>query len=496
MALETNARIPSPYVYQPVDFGGKIDAEAANKAAALKAGIQAKKDLKTKNDAALAVKPTWTTEGVLNGAIENKANQIRDTYSKMAAAGIPIWDATTPEGSAFAEEIAGLNKFSNEMKGYEQDINEIEGIKGADQDAYNFYVKQIGEAKDPAAVDAVVTSYRENKDLLAKAPDNRIAVDNVVGRVPLDTEITAIKSAALGMKQIDLKKEIPTDKIQPIIDRIKTENPAKLEEQLFDFKKKNGISDSDFDQYSTYDEYLADKVRTAVALRANVGVQAKGSMVINVNNAAGGTQTTQTGNPIYVFPGDANKQYQAIDLAGVIQKGNTTYVPISVDSSVLQTVGQTSDMIIDENNKRYVKLDEMYKFQDKDSPAAIQNISWVWSDKQAKDKNWNPKEGNYKTPSGLDVKGKPSEVLWDQAGNGWSAIEDSQGRKTYVLIYSTKDKAYGDQTPASNSVTANAQEFLGTFTDAGILKQDVLKNPAGSIFNIFDKQQGLTANEL
>jgi hypothetical protein len=496
MAVETNARIPSPYVYQPVDFGGMIDTQAANKAAALKAGVQAKKDLKAKNDAALAVKPTWTTEGVLNGAIENKANSIRDVYSKMAAAGVPIWDASTPEGSAFAEEIAGLSKFSNEMKGYEQDINEIEGIKGADQDAYNFYVKQIGEAKDPAAVDAVVTSYRENKDLLAKAPDNRIAVDNVVNGVPLDTEITAIKSAALNMKQIDLKKEIPADKIQLIIDRIKTENPAKLEEQLFDFKKKNGISDSDFDQYSTYDDYLADKVRAAVASRANVGERATGTMTINVNNnAGGGTQTTSSGNPIYVFPGDANKQFQAVDIAGVIQKGNTTYVPISVDPSVLQTVGQTSGMILDENNKRYVKLDEMYKFQDK-SPAAIQNISWVWSDKQAKDKNWNPKEGSYRTPSGLDVKGKPTEVLWDQAGNGWSGIEDSKGNKTYVLIYATKDKAYGDQTPATNSVTANAQAFLGTFTDAGILKQDVLNNPGVSIYNIFDKQQGLTANEL
>jgi len=495
MALETNARIPSPYVYQPVDFGGKIDAEAANKAAALKAGIQAKKDLKTKNDAALAVKPTWTTEGVLNGAIENKANQIRDTYSKMAAAGIPIWDATTPEGSAFAEEIASLNKFSNEMKGYEQNINEIEAVKGADNDAYNYYVGKIGEAKDPAAVDAVVTSYRENKDLLAKAPDLQKAVAATVNITAKTSEIVDITK--LGrFDQVEIKKSIPDDKIADVFQVAKNSEASKLEEKLYNFKQKNGIPDADFDKFNSYDEYLMDQVKDQIALTASTSPQLKSQWQININNNAGGTQTTQTGNPVYVFPGDANKQYQAVDLAGVIQKGNTTYVPISVDASVLQAVGQTSDMILDENNKRYVKLDEMYKFQDKDSPAAIQNISWVWSDKQAKDKNWNPKEGNYKTPSGLDVKGKPSEVLWDQAGNGWSAIEDSQGRKTYVLIYSTKDKAYGDQTPASNSVTANAQEFLGTFTDAGILKQDVLKNPAGSIFSIFDKQQGLTANEL
>jgi len=497
MALETNARIPSPYVYKPVDFGGKIDAEAANKAAALKAGIQAKKDLKTKNDAALAVKPTWTTEGVLNGAIENKANQIRDTYSKMAAAGVPIWDATTPEGSAFAEEIAGLNKFSNEMKGYEQDINEIEGIKGADQDAYNFYVKQIGEAKDPTSVDAVVTSYRENKDLLAKAPDNRIAVDNVVNGVPLDTEITAIKSAALNMKQIDLKKEIPADKIQPIIDKIKTENPAKLEEQLFNFKKKNGISDSDFDQYSNYDEYLADKVRAAVALRANVGERATGSMVINVNNNAGGTQTTGQGNPIYVRQGDANKQFQALDRKKQLDKGNAKYIAISVDPSVLQNTGQTSDMILDEGGSRYVKLDELWRFPDKDSKGAVQDISWVWTNAaKTQPGTWSPKEGNYKTPSGLDVNGKPVELLWDQDGNGWATIETTKGDKVRVLVYDTEENVFGAGSPATNSIKGNAQAFLGTFTDAGALKPGVLNNTRASIAKIFDKTEGLIPGEV
>lgn len=498
MAVETNARIPSPYVYQSVDFGGMIDTQAANKAAALKAGVQAKKDLKAKNDAALAVKPTWTTEGVLNGAIENKANSIRDVYSKMAAAGVPIWDASTPEGSAFAEEIAGLNKFSNEMKGYEQDINEIEGIKGADQDAYNFYVKKIGEAKDPAAVDAVVTNYRENKDLLAKAPDNRIAVDNVVDKVPLNTEITAIKAAALNMKQIDLKKEIPADKIQPIIDRIKTENPAKLEEQLFDFKKKNGISDSDFDQYATYDDYLADKVRIAVANRANIGERATGTMTINVNNnAGGGTQTTGGGNPIYVRPGDANKQFQALDRKKQLDKGNAKYIAISVDPSVLQNTGQTSDMILDEGGARYVKLDELWRFPDKDSKGAVQDISWVWT-KKAKEQQgaWSPKEGNYKTPSGLDVNGKPVELLWDQDGNGWATIETSKGDKVRVLVYDTEENVFGAGSPATNSIKGNAQAFLGTFTDAGALLPGVLNNTRASIYNIFDKQEGLTAKEM
>lgn len=497
MALETNARIPSPYVYQPVDFGGKIDAEAANKAAALKAGIQAKKDLKTKNDAALAVKPTWTEETVLNNAIENKANQIRDTFSKMAAGGIPIWDATTPEGLAFAEEIAGLNKFSNEMQSYEQDMREIKSIKGADNDAYNFYVKQIGEAKVPEDVAKVVTSYRENKDLLAKAPDNRKAVATVVNSVPLDTQITAIKSAALNMKQIDLKKEIPDDKLEPILQTIKSSQEAQLEEKLFDFKKENGIDDTEFANYSTYDEYLADKIRTQVALRANVGVQAKGSMVINVNNNTGGTKTTGAGNPIYVRPGDANKQFQALDRKKQLDKGNTKYLAISVDPSVLSNLEQSADMILDEGGARYVKLDELWQFPDKSNPGAVQDISWVWTDKAKEQQGtWSPKEGNYKTPSGLDVNGKPVEVLWDQDGNGWATIETTKGNKVRVLIYDTEENVFGVGSPATNSIKGNAQAFLGTFTDAGALKPEVLNNTRTSISKIFDKQQGLTPNEI
>jgi hypothetical protein len=496
MALETNARIPSPYVYKPVDFGGKIDAEAANKAAALKAGIQAKKDLKTKNDAALAVKPTWTTEGVLNGAIENKANQIRDTYSKMAAAGIPIWDATTPEGSAFAEEIAGLNKFSNEMKGYEQNINEIEAVKGADNDAYNYYVGKIGEAKDPAAVDAVVTSYRENKDLLAKAPDLPKAVAATVNATAKNKDIVDIGKLN-KFDKITIKSSIPDEKVQDVFEVAKNSEASKLEEKLYDFKQKNGILDPEFDKFNSYDEYLMDQVKDQIALTASENDQLRSQWQINISNNAGGTKTTGGGNPIYVRPGDANKQFQALDRTKQLDKGNTKYLAISVDPSVLSNLQQSADMILDEGGARYVKLDELWQFPDKESKGAVQDISWVWTDKaKAQQGAWSPKEGNYKTPSGLDVNGKPVEVLWDQDGNAWATIETTKGDKVRVLIYDTEENVFGVGSPATNSIKGNAQAFLGTFTDAGALKPGVLNNTRASIANIFDKTEGLIPGEV
>lgn len=496
MALETNARIPSPYVYQPVDFGGKIDAEAANKAAALKAGIQAKKDLKTKNDAALAVKPTWTTEGVLNGAIENKANQIRDTYSKMAAAGIPIWDATTPEGSAFAEEIAGLNKFSNEMKGYEQNINEIEAIKGADNDAYNFYVKQIGEAKVPEDVAKVVISYRENKDLLAKAPDLPKAVAATVNATAKNKDIVDIGKLN-KFDKITIKSSIPDEKVQDVFEAAKNSEASKLEEKLYDFKQENGISDPEFDKFNSYDEYLMDQVKDQIALTASENDQLRSQWQINISNNQGGTKTTGGGNPIYVRPGDANKQFQDLNRYKQLDKGNTKYLAISVDPSVLSNLQQSADMILDEGGARYVKLDELWQFPDKSNPGAVQDISWVWTNKaKVQQGAWSPKEGNYKTPSGLDVNGKPVEVLWDQDGNGWATIETTNGDKVRVLIYDTEENVFGVGSPATNSIKGNAQAFLGTFTDAGALKPEVLNNTRASISNIFDKTEGLTPNEI
>jgi len=493
MALETNARIPSPYVYKPSDFAGKIDAEAANKVAALKAGIQAKKDLKTKNDAALALQPKPTTKSVLNNAIEAKANQIRDTYSKMAAAGIPIWDATTPEGSAFAEEISGLNRFSTEMKDYEQDIEEIENIKGADQDAYQYFIGKIGEAKNPDDIEKTAVLYRQNKDLLAKAPDLQKAVAATVNSTAKTSEIVDITKFN-RFDQVEIKKSIPDDKIEDVFQVAKNTEASQLEEKLYDFKKANGIADKNFDKFNSYDEYLRDQIKEQVAITASTNPQLKSQWQLINNVNTGGTPTTQMGNTVTYTPGDANKQYQAIDFTGIKPEGDTLFIPISVDDSVIQTADAASS-IKDEGGMRYVKLDDLWKFEDKDSKAAKQNIDWVWTEKAAKDTTWQPKDGQYKTPSGQVVNGRPTNLIWDQAGNGWATIQSSNG-SVNVMIYPTTADTYGTQTAATNAAKANAQQFILTFTEAGLLGRNATTDPFGTIFNVFDKQQGLTKNEL
>ena len=152
MALETNARIPSPYVYQPVDFGGKIDTQAAQKAAAVKAGIQTKKDLKAKNASALKLEPDLTGKAVLNKAIINQYNNILDEYSKVAASGENIYDPSTFYGGAFAKDVTALDDFANQMKDVEKDITEIEDKKASDPGVYDYFNNQLREAKLPQDV--------------------------------------------------------------------------------------------------------------------------------------------------------------------------------------------------------------------------------------------------------------------------------------------------------------------------------------------------------
>jgi hypothetical protein len=491
MALETNARIPSPYVYQPVDFGGKIDAQAANKAAALKAGVQAKKDLKTKNDAALAVKPTWTTEGVLNGAIENKANQIRDTYSKMAAAGIPIWDATTPEGSAFAEEIAGLNKFSNEMKGYEQNINEIEAVKGADNDAYNYYVKKVGEAKTPADVDAIVTDYRENKDLLAKAPDLPKAVAATVNATAKNKDIVDIGKLN-KFDKITIKNSIPDDKVQDIFQVAKNSEASKLEEKLYDFKQKNGILDPEFDKFNSYDEYLMDQVKDQIALTASESDQLRSQWQINISNNTGGANQTNTGNAAIAGAGNVGYQFNKIGTPENV--GGVIMMPIDVSDDAVRTTGAAIEK---RGNQNYVKLEDLWRFEDITNPYSKIQLDWVWTDKQAKDKNWRPDQGKYRTIDNKEVTGRPSGIIWDQDGNGWANIDSGSGNTAKVLIYPKSKDAYGSQTDVTNNSIQNAKQLLITFDEAtpkGTLDSKAMSDPWGTVNNIFNRKTGLVTD--
>jgi hypothetical protein len=493
MALETNARIPSPYVYQPVDFGGKIDTQAAQEAAAVKAGIQTKKDLKAKNAAALKLEPELTGKAVLNKAIINQYNNILDEYSKVAASGQNIYDPSTDWGAAFAKDVTALDDFANQMKDVEKDITEIEDKKASDPGVYNYFTSQLREAELPQDVSNTIVEYRQNKNTLEKAPAIINAVAGVVDNAARNKDIVDVDKLKTFDK-VSIKESISDDKIDDIFSQAKNTEPSQLQEQIFDFKKEKGISDPEFDGFSTYDEYLKDKIKKQIALTSSNNEQLKSKWQISISNRTGGpTPTTPTGNAVSYVTGNNQVQAGGFGIGDYVNKNGKHLVSIDVDDSVLTNAKLPAGAITEENGKRYIDVDYMYKFEDATDAAAVQDINWVWTAKQnAKgDPNWTPQAGNYKTTTGATVSGYPITLLWDQAGNGWGGIKDGSGNVVYVMVYPTDENAYGGSgSQVQNTAKRNATEFLTTFADNGLVDKNAAANPFIGIYKNFNKTSG------
>lgn len=492
MALETNSRIPSPYVYQPVDFGGKIDTQAAQKAAAVKAGIQTKKDLKTKNAAALKLEPELTGKAVLNKAIINQYNNILEEYSKIAAAGDNIYDPSTFYGEAFAKDVTALDDFANQMKDVEKDITEIEDKRASDPGVYNYFTTKLREAKLPQDVSNTIVEYRQNKNTLDKAPAIANAVADKVNDAAKNQEIVDITK--LGkFDQVNIKKSISDDKIESIFNQTKITEPSQLQEQIFDFKKEKGIEDKEFEGFASYDEYLMDKIKNQIALTASTNDQLRSQWQINISNRTGSDQRTAQGNLVYGTPGRSDAQANDIKPDNIKQIGADTFVEIKVDPSIAQRVEATGSSMREENGVQYINVADLWKFEDSQSPKAIFPIDWIWTNKQnAKgDPNWRPQDGNYTTPNGTNVSGYPIGLIWDQAGNGWSKIKSGNGDITPVMIYPTSTSAYGgERSQVVLGAKRNATQFLTTFSDNKLIDQSAVNTPFESVFNSFNKETG------
>jgi hypothetical protein len=491
MALETNARIPSPYVYQPVDFGGKIDTQAAQKAAAAKAGIQTKKDLKAKNAAALKLDTDFTRKNVLNKAIKNQYNNILDEYSKIAASGENIYDPSTFYGEAFAKDVADLDDFANQMKGLEQDIEDIENKRASDPGVYNFFTTKLSEAESPNDISNTIAEYRQNKNTLEKAPAIVNAVSGVVNDAAKDKDIVDITKLK-EFDQLNIKNSISDDKIESIFNQAKITEPSQLQEQIFTFKKDKGISDPEFDEFDSYDEYLRDKIKNQIALTSSNSEQLKSKWQFIVNNNQGGSNTTNTGNTGISGPGNVGYQFNKIGTPENV--GGVIMMPIDVSDDAIKNTGAA---IENRGGQNYVKLEDLWRFEDKDNLHSKILLDWVWTDKQAKDKTWRPDQGRYYTIDNKEVTGKPSNIIWDQDGNGWANIDSGSGKNAKVLIYPKTPDAYASQSDVTNNSKSNAKQLLITFDQAtpkGTLDSKAMADPWGTVNNIFNRKTGLVTD--
>ena len=326
---------------------------------------------------------------------------------------------------------------------------------------------------------------------LDKAPAIASAVADKVNDAAKDQEIVDVTK--LGeFDQVNIKKSISDDKIESIFNQTKITEPSQLQEQIFDFKKEKGIADKEFEGFNSYDEYLKDKIKNQIALTASTSQQLKSKWDLTVNNNQGGANRTGTGNTGISGPGNVGYQFNKIGVPETV--GGIIMMPIDVSDDAIRTTGAAIEK---RGNQNYVKLEDLWRFEDKDSPHSKIQLDWVWTDKQAKDTTWRPDQGKYFTIDNKEVTGRPSGIIWDQDGNGWANIDSGPGKTAKVLIYPKSKDAYGDQSDVTNNSRQNARQLLITFDQAtpkGTLNSKAMSDPWGTVNNIFNRQTGLVTD--
>jgi hypothetical protein len=312
MALETNADIPTPYVYQAADIGGKIENVANKKDAKLRYELEQRKANKAKGDVALSglklAKADLTPSAIINEAIQLKADKITDIYSEWGSQELPIWDATTPAGKALQSDINDLKSFQAQMADVSKKMEGINGIKGADNDVYNYFHDKIMTNPTVEGIRETIEEYNNSKDLLTAIPKVTDAVTNSVGAAGLDVLIEDLKKADFSSKKSDeiltLTKEINETKIPAILANLNSNPEIQKARGIFDFKKEKGIFDkAQYGGFEDFDEYLKDLVLNQVDIKgvsADVYKDPKApqNITVKINN----TQTTPVIGQAQILP--------------------------------------------------------------------------------------------------------------------------------------------------------------------------------------------------
>lgn len=317
MALENNANIPSAYVYQPADIGGKMESMASRKEAKLKYDLEQKKVLKTKNDAALAgvkvAKSDLTPDATLNEAILKRADQIMDTYAEAGASELPVYDATSPIGKALQSDINSLHEFQARMAGIADQMKGINNIKGADNDIFNYFHDKITGNPTIDGIQDAIAEYNNYKDLLTAVPNISAAVKTSVESAGTDSEITNLQKADFSKKKSDeilsMEKKVNEQDIPRILADVNSKPEIQKARAIFEFKKEKGILDkAEYNGYDDFDDYLKDMVLNKVAMKTSTGELYKDpksqNIIVKINN----TQTTPVVGQTKIFPATSTAQ--------------------------------------------------------------------------------------------------------------------------------------------------------------------------------------------
>jgi hypothetical protein len=469
MALETNANIPSAYVYQPADIGGQMESMASRKEAKLKYDLEQKKALKTKNDAALGgvrvAKSDLTPDATLNEAILKRADQIMDTYAEAGASELPVYDATSPIGKALQSDINSLHEFQARMAGIAGEMKGINSIKGADNAIFNYFHDKITGNPTIDGIQETIKEYNDYKDLLTAVPNIAAAVKTSVESAGTDSEITDLQKADFSKKNSDeilsMEKKVNEQDIPRILADANSKPEIQKARAIFEFKKKKGILDkAEYNGYDDFDSYLKDMVLNKVALKTTTGELYKDpksqNIIVKINN----TNTTPVVGTTQILPATSiannpidfnNVDY---DLTGGITNGTISIKKKDGTAFTEADVDAMNSTISSDLSNKYV-----YSLEGDGSIKVNSDVLGLSADEemtitdslasgQAMTAN------SYKNTKGETIKGKITSVKHTASGDLVGVLEggDPEDLNDDIIVFLWSDKPTLKNIAANNSI--------------------------------------------
>ena len=484
MALETNANIPSAYVYQPSDIGGKMESMASRKEAKLKYDLEQKKALKTKNDAALAgvkvAKADLTPDATLNEAILKRADQIMNTYAEAGASELPVYDATSPIGKALQSDINSLHEFQARMAGIAGEMKGINSIKGADNDIFNYFHDKITGNPTIDGIQDAIAEYNDYKDLLTAVPNISAAVKTSVESAGTDSEITNLQKADFSKKNSDeilsMEKKVNEQDIPRILAGVNSKPEIQKARAIFEFKKEKGILDkAEYNGYDDFDDYLKDMVLNEVALKTTTGELYKDpksqNIVVKINN----TNTTPVVGTTQILPATSiannpidfnNVDY---DLTGGTTNGTISIKKKDGTAFTQADVDAMNSTISSDLSNKYV-----YSLEGDGSIKVNSDVLGLSADEemtitdslaagQAMTAN------SYKNTKGETIKGKITSVKHTASGDLVGVLEggDPEDLNDDIIVFLWSDK------PTLKNIAANNAILFANQLNANVSDPDM-----------------------
>lgn len=446
MSLETNANIPTPYVYQPANIAGMMEKKYESDLAEKKLRKKEQDERDKRVAQAKGFQFAQSNNQSMQKLLQDEYNSQTDLFAKMAAAGADITNIGTPEGVAFDQ---WKRDFTNKALAAKETQAEYDRLMDSyrtapdkfDQNNIALVVDKFDKAGTIEEKADAINYVRSNPLAFGKQVDVSKGVETTFDAAFPDLELQDLaKSTAEFDKTLQPKTEA-------VITNYLSTPEAITARQQFDFKKSMGSPD--VAQYPDFDTY----VRTIATQRAELkkAELTKLRSNLNITNNIGGA-ASPTGQIISQGRATGARTGLTFSDPNVTYDDATGYVFVPSDKNEQEAQGSA----IGNNNVPLIKEGNGYKVRWSDlhnTDAGDEDImTFTGYDSSSKDvssqKNleWTTALKNGKT--GDNSTGGLKTIKLDQMGNLWAEL----GNGDWALLHSPNSTLGATRYTGSNAL--------------------------------------------